>query len=742
MLSGSGASLPIQAVPTMRTTAALLLLVAFAGIAAAEPPALPRPPGLQPQIRFWTRIYSEVDTNGGLIHDARDLDVVYEVVRLPKGLAPRTREARVDAAKARYQAALRSLASGKRSDLSATERHVLALWGPGVSNATLRAAVDTVRFQLGQADKFRDGVIRSGLWEPHIREVFAERGLPPDVAALPHVESSFNPHAYSSAGAAGLWQFMRSTGRLYMRVDDVVDERFDPFKSTEAAARLLLENHAALGAWPLAITAYNHGRAGVRRAVQAVGTKDIAAIVQRYDGKSFGFASRNFYTELLAAIDVERDAERHFGPLTRLDPIEYDVVKLDGYYRVASLEKAFGLDAELLREHNLALRPVVWRGQRHAPKGFALRVPRHPSGVPAANALAAVPKEERHVEQARGTVHVVQRGEALSKIARRYGVSERELMALNGIQSRNRIRAGQTLRLPGGAETEVASAASAPGGTYRVKGGDTLASIARRHGVSQAQLASANGLRDRNRLSIGQRLRVPGGGGDVAVAAETRAAVERASAQAPPGIEWSPNPEVQPAPAAVIAAAAPVAATPVEASKPEAAEAKTPAPAPVAAAPAEAARAPAPVAAAPQSRPRPAAQDAYVVVEVGETLGHYASWLETSPAQIRRQNGLRRSAGLVIGQRVRLDFSTVSRDAFEARRREHHAAVRKEFFDTYRVAGTSVHVLRAGDTLWSLSRQNQAVPIWLLREYNPDVDLGDLRPGARIQIPRLEPNST
>jgi membrane-bound lytic murein transglycosylase D len=720
----------------MRSTLAVFLGIVLAGVAAAEPPTLPRPAGLQGQVRFWTRVYSEVDTLGGLIHDARDLDVVYEVIRLPRGLAPRTREARIDEAKRKYQAALRALATGKRTGLTAAERHVLALWGPGVSNATLRAAVENVRFQLGQADKFRDGVIRSGLWEPHIRRVFAERGLPPEIAALPHVESSFNPHAYSSAGAAGLWQFTRSTGRLYMRVDDVVDERFDPFKASEAAARLLMENYRALGAWPLAITAYNHGTGGMKRAAQTLGTRDIATIVQRYDGKLFGFASRNFYTELLAAIDVERDAEKHFGPLAKLEPIEYDVVRLDSYYRVSSLEKAFGLDADLLREHNLALRPPVWRGQRHAPKGFALRVPRGGARAAAA-ALAALPREDRLDEQPRSAVHVVKRGEALSQIARRHGVSERELMSLNGLASANRIRAGQTLRLPGGSSGAVAAASQTASGSYRVRSGDTLASIARQHGVSQSQLASANGLRDRNHLSIGQTLRIPG----LAAAAESAPAAQ-AAVESPPGIEWAPTAAPAPEPPTEVASAAPAspaATDPAPASDPPAAATvDEAAPAPVAA--------PAPAASAPAAKPKPpstaTAKEGHVVVDVGETLGHYANWLDTTPDALRRLNGMRSRAGLGVGQRVRVSYAKVSSETFAARRREHHAAVRKEFFDNFRVAGTSVHVLRAGETVWGLSKGSPSVPIWLLREYNPDVDLGAVRPGSKIQIPRLEPKTT
>jgi membrane-bound lytic murein transglycosylase D len=115
---------------------------------------------------------------------------------------------------------------------------VLALFPDGVSDATLRRAAEQVRFQLGQADKFRAGLIRQGRWRDYMRGVFAERGLPVELASLPHVESSFNPMARSHVGASGLWQFTRSTGRIYMRLDHVVDERNDPWIATVAAARL------------------------------------------------------------------------------------------------------------------------------------------------------------------------------------------------------------------------------------------------------------------------------------------------------------------------------------------------------------------------------------------------------------------------------------------------------------------------------------------------------------------------
>ena len=118
-----------------------------------------------------------MDTNGGLLHDSRNLAIVYETIRFPSGISKRSRSYRTRKARERYRSILRRLAKGKRSNLSADEKRVLALFPDGVSNRTLRAASGQVRFQLGQADKFRDGLRRMGRWEDYIRNVLAARGL-------------------------------------------------------------------------------------------------------------------------------------------------------------------------------------------------------------------------------------------------------------------------------------------------------------------------------------------------------------------------------------------------------------------------------------------------------------------------------------------------------------------------------------------------------------------------------------
>jgi hypothetical protein len=362
---------------------------------SADPILFPRPAVIEDRVRFWTRVYSEIETNEGFVHDNRDLSIVYDVVRWPKGLSEADSTRRFEAVKKRYAAILEKLARGPHDALSAEERRVLALFPPGVSRSRLREAAEGVRFQRGQADKFRDGVIRSGQWEAYIRQVFRERGLPLELTLLPHVESSFNPNAYSKVGAAGLWQFMPSTGRLFkLRVDQVVDERFDPWRATEAAAALLANNHRVTGSWPLALI--------------ALGTDDIGTILTRYEGPSFGFASRNFYPSFLAAVDVDRDHVRYFGALRKMEPARHEAVVLDGHYSARSIARAFGLDLHTLRQWNLGLRETVWSGRRPIPRGVTLRLPADPTRAPAARILASLTPEKP--PQATGRTYVVKRG--------------------------------------------------------------------------------------------------------------------------------------------------------------------------------------------------------------------------------------------------------------------------------------------------------------------------------------------
>src|SRR5579863_5327757 len=357
----------------MKRLCLLFGLLCLSRITFAED-LLPRPPELEPAVQFWIKVYTQITTNEGYLHDQHNLSVIYETMHFDADTPVHERKARVEAQRSRIEEALRHLGTGA-APANADEQKVHDLWPPDTVPARFAEAADDVRFQLGQADRFRAGVIRAGAWEAHIAEVLANLGLPAQIAALPHVESSFDPTAYSKVGAAGLWQFMRSTGRRFMRIDAAVDERLDPFRATEAAAQLLSYNYRLLGTWPLAITAYNHGAEGMLRARDQLGTDDIVRIVRDYHSPSFGFASRNFYVSFLAALTIAENPEKYFHDLQRRPEPQFVEVKLSSGASSAALAKTLGVDRDTLRALNPALRPAVWNGQRPVPSGYVVRLP-------------------------------------------------------------------------------------------------------------------------------------------------------------------------------------------------------------------------------------------------------------------------------------------------------------------------------------------------------------------------------
>ena len=209
----------------------------------------PRPAELESAISFWIAVYNEIDTDHGYLHDSEDLSVIYA------SLNRSSQE--IETARQSIKNDLDTLATGKRTALTDSQKEILALWPEGVSNQRLQQATDNVRWQVGQSNAFLEGLERSGAYRDYIDGVLIDKNLPPQLALLPHVESSFNPNAYSHANAAGMWQFTRPTGQRFMRIDSIIDERMDPYISADAAMDLLEYNYQVLGTWPLALTAYN-----------------------------------------------------------------------------------------------------------------------------------------------------------------------------------------------------------------------------------------------------------------------------------------------------------------------------------------------------------------------------------------------------------------------------------------------------------------------------------------------------
>ena len=319
------------------------------------------PAGLKPAVEFWKAIFLDYDSNQLVFFDPKNMSKIHQVVENKQG--------------ARTRRVVRSV----RARL--TRRGIPS---------------HRIKVQRGISERFAAGVRRSGRYMAHMRKIFSARGLPVELTYLPLVESSFRNDARSFRGAVGMWQFMPSTGRLYMRVTRLVDERRDPLEATRAAARLLQDNYRELGTWPLAVTAYNHGRAGMRRAVRRLGTRDIVTIIRRYRGRTFKFASKNFYAEFLAAVHVMRDLERHL-PHVRFDQlVRHEEISLTKRVAVSSLLR----HSKVSRAELLTWNPALSRHATWIPAGYRLKAPELqgqwlPQGIGGHWADAVVPAPRR-----------------------------------------------------------------------------------------------------------------------------------------------------------------------------------------------------------------------------------------------------------------------------------------------------------------------------------------------------------
>lgn len=577
----------------------------------------PRPDSLKPAIRFWTMVFTEADSKGGYIHDDRRMDIVYE--RLYFDFDWDGGQRQIKNATYKYRKILKTLAGGKRKDLSCDEQRVLKMWGEDTSARTFRRAAERLHFQRGISDRFVQGLIRSGTWKPYIREVLAKHELPLEIAALPHLESGFRPTVWSLVGAAGLWQFMPATGRRFMRVDHVIDERMDPFKATESAARLLKYNYSTIGSWPLALTAYNHGLGGMLRAVKRTKTKDIGKIVQRYRGRSFGFASRNFYVSFLAALDASENAEKYYGEVVVNPAIQPSDYRLTAYVPAEALAESLDIEIGDLKKLNPALRDAVWNGSKYIPKDYRLNLPDDWDQQETQDELLWAAYEIGFAKQKQDLFHKVVRGDSLSTIAQKYGVSVKSLKAINDIGKKNRIRVGKRLKLP------LSKAPAKP--------------------TVSAKAAKAKA----NKKAEGKKS-------------------QTASLSADP-FDYS-------------------------------------------------------------------VRNGRIKIQPGETLGHIAAWSGVTSKRLLSLNRLKSAKSVVFGRKIRLDFSKVKRRDFEKARIAFHKKRQTQYFRQHRIANTRTHKTRAGESLWRLAIKRYRIPLWLLCQYNPNLEVGQMLPeGTRVRIP-------
>lgn len=345
------------------------------------------PAGLRDRVGFWFDIYTRYDDNNRVIHHADFPWIIFKVVDVsdiinsdkPKFRWMRNMKAddHVTAEYRKIKQALKELAAGSKfNDANPYHQSVKEALEPlkGTLRKKAKVAFESVRVQTGQKNFFANGLKVSPRYLPGMEEIFRNHKLPTELTRLPFVESSFNKHATSKVGASGIWQFMDYTGKNFMTVNEHIDERRSPFKATVAAARLLKENHLILRrSWPMAITAWNHGPAGIRKAAKAAGTTDLALIIERYQSKSFDFASSNFYCEFLAALYAEKYHDQIFKDIDYEKTLDLHAVKLAKKTRAKDLLTRSGLTEEDFLAYNPDLKKAVQKNHP-IPSGFTFMV--------------------------------------------------------------------------------------------------------------------------------------------------------------------------------------------------------------------------------------------------------------------------------------------------------------------------------------------------------------------------------
>ncbi len=332
--------------------------------------SFPLPESLKPNFEFWKLIYSKYDKNDKVIHDTEHLEVIYSVVDANSASSE----------KIRIRNILLRLATNdyQEQDLSAEEKRIYHLFDTVNEPEKFKAAAEVgrIRSQTGQKDKFLKAIAYSGAHLTQIEDVFNSYGLPTELTRLPFVESMFNLKARSKVGASGIWQFMPGTAKIYgLKLNAMMDERNDPLQATHAAAHLLKSNYDLLQSWPLAINAYNAGPQNLMRASRELGTQDIGVIAKQYRGGGYKFASRNFYTEFLAALEVANHYKNYFGEMERLSPVKYEEFFVELPLKSGELAEVLGIDLNKLQEMNPGLNPLLFISSKPLPVGYAVRIP-------------------------------------------------------------------------------------------------------------------------------------------------------------------------------------------------------------------------------------------------------------------------------------------------------------------------------------------------------------------------------
>lgn len=743
------------------------------------------------QARFWYAIYLDVGDDEGLLHDPFYPELVFRKAKAPgQGrVGSKLAEAQVKGLRAEIMGMIAKDTSAWTPEDKALRARFPLYW----DTTAIRLSCERIRFQRGLKGKYRAGLERSYRYLPLIDSVFTAQGVPSRLRFLPHVESSFYPFAYSKVGAAGMWQFMKSSAKHYkMKVTYQIDERRDPLAATVAAARMLAYNHTLLQSWPLAIVAYNHGPGGLANAARSTGTRELSTIIKSYYSNTFGFASKNFYAEFLAASSIALKADSLFPDLRKMEPLRSRHVILQKPVGSKFVCAVTGLSPEELEEYNLALRPATFRGNGQFPKGFPLRLPASldlgavalrlgateaagerlasasgaPVSAPVSPAPAAPDLPPAAPQALASAVPAGAAGSAGAAATTPSAPASPPAPAANAASP----AAASPSPVPSPAAALVVASASGPdahpagSGNPGVVPSAVTAKSPPPPVEAEAEPDKSDNLpSDANPLEPGPKRKAK-----LRERMRARVAENRGETDKPQAMLANEPPVSRAAPPAPPAGTpkpgkpSPMAAAPAGIPASEPLSAALPAPAPATPAPAAAA-APAPERvvdsslalqasdldklAHPMDRFNPAVYPLDYAYEKGvltfpagtdETLSHYAEWAGLPEAAIRKANGMRGAKDFRLGRRIKIPLPEDKAKEFMKRREENYRAIEEDFYGSYYVSATEPLAIEKGQNLWTWA-QDEEIPFWLLQKHNPGKALAELHPGDSLNVPVIEP---
>ncbi|NOY53965.1 MAG: LysM peptidoglycan-binding domain-containing protein [Deltaproteobacteria bacterium] len=442
---------------------------------------------------------SQEDWDQGLFDDAINLlDQSYDLILdIPADHDPDILQQKED---------LRLLISRRILEIYASRSGATLVNGDGAIPLVMNKYVkeEIKRFQTKERKYFIESYRRAGKYRGYIEEELSKAGLPRELVWLPLIESGYKDHALSRARALGLWQFIASTGaRFNLKRDQWVDERMDFKTSTRAAIAYLTALHNLFGDWTTALAAYNCGEGNVLRAIREQRVNYLDNFWDLYP--MLPPETARYVPRFLATLQIVKDPAKYgFSELKEDAPLKFEEVTVEKEMKLSDVAKSLSVPTRTLTMLNPALRQKVTPNY-----AYLLRVPQKKRDLLTAK-LDQIPRCRLVLRTY--TTHRVRRGETLSQIARRYHASVRTISRLNRIHNVARIRIGQRIRVPlRHPRSHFSTLAKASAGNfrrYRVKHGDTLWSIARKHKTSVSVIKRINGLSS-NYLKPGQILRVP-----------------------------------------------------------------------------------------------------------------------------------------------------------------------------------------------------------------------------------------